>query len=167
MDSIRYSIEPIEEADNASMAAIIRAGLTEFGANRPGFAWQDPEVDQLHQAYAAPGRSYWVARSSVGQVVGGCGIGPLSDLESCCELQKMYVLPEHRGAGLGEALLRHALAFAREHYRWCYLETLASMTDAGRLYRRLGFMALPRPLGNTGHGGCDHWYLIEFQVSPV
>lgn len=161
MDSTPYIIEPIREKDNAAMAEIIRAGLSEFGADRPGFAWQDPELDDLTEAYQADGMAYWVARDKQGRVVGGCGIGPLPGVDNCCELQKMYIRPENRGVGLGEALLRHSIGFAEQHYRWCYLETMAEMASAGRLYRRLGFMALPQPLGATGHGGCDHWYLTD------
>lgn len=163
MDSTPYIIEPIQPADNATMAEIIRSGLTEFGANRPGFAWQDPELDRLSESYAPQGLAYWVARDQHGRLAGGCGIGRLEGVMNCCELQKMYIRPEYRGVGLGEALLLQALDFAEVHYRWCYLETLASMSAAGRLYRRLGFMALPQPLGKTGHGGCDHWYLTDLK----
>ena len=40
----------------------------------------------------------------------------------------------------GERLLRQCLTFARgAGYRTCYLETLAGMEQAQKLYRRLGF----------------------------
>lgn len=163
MDLNSYILEPIRETNDADMAEIIRAGLTEFGANRPGFAWQDPELDHLTEAYSPEGMEYWVARNLNGKLAGGCGIAPLQGVPDSCELQKMYIRPEDRRLGLGEALLRQALVFAEQHYRWCYLETMASMAAAGRLYRRLGFMALPQPLGRTAHHGCDHWYLNDLK----
>lgn len=155
-----YELELIKPADNAAMAIVIRQGLTEFGANRPGFAWQDPELDNLSRAYSSDTTAYWVVRSRDG-VVGGCGIGRLQGLDDCCELQKMYVLAEHRGAGLGARLMDAALEFATRHYRWCYLETLGGMTQAAGLYRRVGFIRLPLPIGQTGHNACDHWYIKE------
>jgi putative acetyltransferase len=41
----------------------------------------------------------------------------------------------------------------------CYLETLTGMDAAMRLYERKGFRRIDAPLGATGHGGCDIWYL--------
>ncbi|MEX2321092.1 MAG: hypothetical protein WD668_07040, partial [Saccharospirillum sp.] len=51
-ESNPYTLELIQPADNAAMAIVIRQGLKEFGANRPGFAWQDPELDDLSRAYS-------------------------------------------------------------------------------------------------------------------
>lgn len=155
-------IGAIEASDNAEMAKIIRSGLTEYGANRPGFAWQDPQVDALSDAYRDSNTAYWVARDQDGMLLGGCGVAPLMGLPSVGELQKMYLLPQARGKGIGRALLEKALNFTRDHYGWCYLETLSTMADAARLYRRAGFVRLPQPLGNSGHGSCDHWYLLTF-----
>jgi putative acetyltransferase len=74
----------------------------------------------------------------------------------------MYFLPEARGKGQGEALLRHCLGVARTlGYRTCYLETLTGMDQAQKLYAKLGFRPLCSPLGRTGHGGCDRWYALE------
>ena len=157
-----YTLEPIQPADNAAMAIVIRQGLTEYGANRPGFAWQDPELDDLSRAYQADRLGYWVVRGRDG-ILGGCGIGRLNGVEGCCELQKMYLLADHRGQGLGLRLMETVLAFASQHYRWCYLETLAGMTQAAGLYRRAGFIRLPQPIGQTGHNACDHWYIKELE----
>lgn len=164
----KYEVKLIKPDDNAAMAMIIRKGLTEFGANRPGFAWQDPELDHLSHAYSEGNTAYWVVRNQE-SVVGGCGIGHLEGqgLEACCELQKMYVLSEHRGSRLGARLMEAALAFASRHYQWCYLETLGGMTQAAALYRRSGFIRLPQPIGQTGHNSCDHWYIKELNNNKI
>lgn len=164
--TVKYELELIKPADNTAMAIVIRQGLTEFGANRPGFAWQDPELDDLSRAYSGVTTAYWVVKGRDG-VVGGCGIGRLQGLNDCCELQKMYVLSEHRGARLGARLMEKALEFANRHYRWCYLETLAGMTQAAGLYRRAGFIRLPQPIGQTGHNACDHWYIKELNDNKI
>jgi putative acetyltransferase len=157
-------LRPIEPRDDAAVARIIRTVMPEFGAGGPGFAIHDPEVGAMSAAYAAPGHAYYVIERA-GEVLGGGGIAPLTGgPEGVCELRKMYFLPALRGLGMGERLLRHCLAFAREAgYRTCYLETLEGMQSAQRLYQRLGFAPLCAPMGATGHHGCDRWYALELQ----
>ena len=55
-----FLIRPIEPRDEAAVAAIIRAVMPEFGADGPGFAIHDPEVDGMHAAYAQPRSAYFV-----------------------------------------------------------------------------------------------------------
>ncbi len=157
-------LRPITHADNENMERIIRTVLTEFGANRPGFAWQDPELSDLTSAYDRPGMAYWVVEVQ-GRLVGGCGIGQLTStsLSAVCELQKMYVSGDARGLGVGQQLIKTALAFAKSHYGWCYLETLHTMSQAERLYRSSGFIQLPAPLLQTAHNACDRWFLKELR----
>ncbi|MCX6549083.1 MAG: GNAT family N-acetyltransferase [Holophagaceae bacterium] len=157
------TLRPIRPEDDAAMASVIRAVMPEFGADGPGFAIHDPEVDHMSAAYSGPGAAYFVVVDSTGQVVGGAGVAPLEGGEpGVCELRKMYFLPEARGQGMGDALLRHCLAEARDRgHRTCYLETLSGMDRAIGLYRKLGFQALCAPLGRTGHGGCDQWFALE------
>ncbi|PTL75614.1 GNAT family N-acetyltransferase [Vitiosangium sp. GDMCC 1.1324] len=165
--STELKLRPIEPRDDAAVAAIIRQVMPEFGADGPGFALHDAEVDGMSAAYARPGRAYWVVEDESGRVLGGGGIAPLDGNEpGVCELRKMYFLPDARGRGVGERLLRQSLTFAREAgYRTCYLETLAGMAQAQKLYRRLGFQPLPRPMGATGHFGCDCWYALDLRAS--
>jgi len=42
-----FFIRPIEARDNAAMARIIRAVMPEFGADGPGVANHDAEVDTM------------------------------------------------------------------------------------------------------------------------
>jgi GNAT superfamily N-acetyltransferase len=56
------------------------------------------------------------------------------------ELAKMAVHPSHRGRGLGEALGQAVIDFVRaEGASLLYLETNSSLSNAIRLYERLGF----------------------------
>lgn len=157
-----FSIRPIAPADDDAVAGIIRTVMPEFGAGGPGFAIHDAEVDGMAEAYARPGRIYFVVERD-GRVLGGGGIAPLDGGEAdVCELRKMYFLPELRGLGAGKALIRRCLDAARTlGYRRCYLETLTGMDAAQALYAREGFQRICAPLGATGHGGCDRWYLRE------
>lgn len=166
MTELRLELRPIEPADDAAMAAVIRTVMPSFGAVGPGFAINDPEVDFMSRAYSRPGAAFFVieALSPDGKrrVVGGGGVAPLDGAaaeERTCELRKMYFLPEARGRGMGARLLAHCLAAAqRLGYRRCYLETLDTMQQAIRLYDRFGFQPLTGALGATGHHGCNRFY---------
>ena len=157
-----YLIRPIEPRDEAAVAAIIRAVMPEFGAVGDGFAINDPEVDWMHRAYSAPRSAYFVVESD-GVVVGGGGVAPLSGGDGdTCELRKMYFLPQARGLGAGAAMMARCLDAARAFgFRRCYLETLCGMDAAKKLYLRSGFTPLDAPLGDTGHGGCNAFYVLD------
>ena len=69
--------------------------MPEFGADGPGFAIHDAEVDAMYEAYARPRSAYFVVERG-GKVIGGGGIAPLENGEAdVCELRKMYFLPRH------------------------------------------------------------------------
>lgn len=156
------SIRPISPADDAAMAAIIRAVMPEFGAGGEGFAINDPEVDWMSRAYSEPRHAYFVLERE-GRVLGGAGIAPLAGGDrDVCELRKMYFLPEARGTGAGAAMMARCLDAARDAgFARCYLETLCGMDAAMRLYERSGFRRIAGPMGATGHGGCDTFYSRE------
>ncbi len=156
-------IRPIRPADDAAIAAVIRTVMPEFGASGCGFAINDPEVDWMSRAYAAPRCVYFVVEDEAGRVLGGGGVAPLEGGDAdTCELRKMYFLPEARGRGVGAAMMRRCLDAARGFgFRRCYLETLTGMDAAMRLYERSGFRRIDAPMGATGHGGCNTFYLLD------
>jgi len=155
-------IRRIEPNYDPAIASVIRKVMTEFGAVGEGYSILDPEVDGMTAAYAGPEAAYFVALLD-GVVFGGAGIGPLAEGPTgVCELKKMYLLREARGYGLGRRLMDHCLTAARAAgYERCYLETLEHMVDARRLYELNGFSPLDAPVGNTGHCGCNGWYIKD------
>ncbi|MDG6347581.1 GNAT family N-acetyltransferase [Luteimonas sp. 8-5] len=161
MHAASWNIRPIEAGDDAAMASIIRTVMPEFGACGSGFAINDPEVDWMSRAYAQPRSAYFVLERG-GVVVGGGGMAPLEGGDAdTCELRKMYFLAEARGLGAGSAMMARCLEAARAAgFRRCYLETLAGMDAAMKLYERSGFRRIPGPMGATGHGGCNTFYLL-------
>ncbi len=162
------STRPIRTEDDPAVAAVIRAVMPEFGADGPGFAIHDPEVDHMSQAYARVGCCYEVVVDAAGRVVGGGGIAPLEGgPEGVCELKKMYFLKEARGCGMGVALIRQLLDRAKAlGYATCYLETLTGMDAAQAVYRKVGFQMLCAPMGSTGHHGCDRWFSLDLTTWP-
>ncbi len=117
----------------------------------------------MFQTYSLPKSTYFVVTKNE-RVVGGGGFAPLIGGEPhTCELRKMYFLPETRGQGLGQQILEHCLKAAKASgFTECYLETLAGMEQAQKLYQKNGFEILDAPMGATGHFSCNRWYLKKF-----
>lgn len=157
-----FFIRPIEPRDNATVAAIIRTVMPEFGADGPGFAIHDSEVDDMRASYARPRSIYFVVERD-GTVIGGGGVAPLEGGASdVCELRKMYFLPEARGIGAGASMMQRCLDAARNFgFKRCYLETLTGMDAAQALYRKHGFTPLDAPMGGTGHFSCDRFFIRD------
>src|ERR1700744_394271 len=104
-----FLIPPPEPHDNAAVAAIIRTVMPEFGADGPGFAIHDAEVDAMHASYARARSAYFVVERD-GRVIGGGGVAPLEGGDAdVCELRKMYFLPAARGIGAGSEMMRRCL----------------------------------------------------------
>jgi len=153
-------IRSIEARDDARIAEIIRAVMPEFGADGPGFAIHDAEVDTMSAAYSRPRAAYFVIEAD-GAVLGGAGVAPLDGGDAdVCELRKMYFLPALRGRGAGQAAMDRCLEAARAlGFRRCYIETLTGMDAAQKLYLANGFERISCAMGGTGHHGCDRYYI--------
>lgn len=149
-------IREIAPQDNVQIAKVIRSVFEELDAPKVGTAYADPDLDSLFEVYDQEGAVYFVVEEN-GKIFGGCGIAPLQDeSQSVCELQKMYFAPEIRGSGLAEIIIKKCLAFAEENqYTLCYIETLSFMQAAQKLYKRMGFEQIEKPMGNTGHYSCE------------
>ncbi|OPJ62655.1 GNAT family N-acetyltransferase [Clostridium chromiireducens] len=151
-------IREIEEKDNKEVETLIRTCLIEFGANKPGCAWSDPNLGCFYQVYQDQKSKYWVVEKD-NKIIGGCGIGPLENTKNICELQKMYALKEARGTGIAKELLKISLDFAKKYYDKCYLETFNNMVAANKFYQKNGFVQLDKPILETEHYACDVWYV--------
>lgn len=159
---VKFEIRVIQKEDNPHIAHVIRAVMPEFGAKGPGFAINDPEVQFMYESYQSSNSCYFVLIYEE-RVVGGGGIAPLQGGNPhTCELRKLYFLSEVRGFGYGRKMLEHCLKIAQQiGYQQCYLETLENMHQAKSLYEKNGFRKLCAPMGNTGHFGCNSWYVKD------
>jgi putative acetyltransferase len=158
----KLRIRPIQRRDDPGVARLIRTVMPEFGADGPGFAIHDAEVDYMSRSYSQPRCVYFVVTDG-DEVMGGGGVAPLEGTDgSVCELRKMYFLPPVRGLGLGQQVMNRCLEAARAMgFKRCYLETLKAMKQARVLYERNGFQPLKGPLGSTGHFSVDRYYALE------
>ncbi|SDI20656.1 GNAT family N-acetyltransferase [Winogradskyella thalassocola] len=155
-------IREIEAKDNPKIAKAIRSVLIEMGVPKVGTAYEDVALDCMTETYSPSQKAYFVVENG-NDIIGGAGISPLDNYEgSVCELQKMYFMPEARGKGLGSEMMKKCLDFAKQAgFTQCYLETLPYMEDARKLYRKVGFKSLEKPMGNTGHYSCTVWMLKD------
>ncbi|WP_378172909.1 GNAT family N-acetyltransferase [Aquimarina sp. SS2-1] len=155
-------IRSVAPEDNKALAKVIRDVLIEMGVPKVGTAYEDEALDMMYETYDAPRKIYYVVEDN-GKIIGGAGIAQLEkESADICELQKMYFLPEARGKGLGSQMMSKCLDFAREQgFSKCYLETMPYMKDARKLYYKVGFTSLDKPMGDTGHYSCQAWMIKE------
>ena len=149
-------IRPITPSDNRPIAEIVLSVMADYEVDPETTIAGDPTLHHMYENYQEDRAAYFIAVWD-DRVVGGCGIRQLQGTdENICELQRMFLLPEVRGKGIGKALMekciRQAEAFG---YRQMYIETLSDMLPARQLYKKYGFAEVERRLGDTGHGGCD------------
>ncbi len=155
-------IREIDKNDNEQIAKVIRSVLIDLGVPKVGTAYADTSLDSMFENYNAPKSTYFVVDNN-GIIIGGAGIAQLDNFTgNVCELQKMYFLPEARGKGFGAAMMAKCLSKAKEFgFEKCYLETMPYMTEAKKLYAKVGFESLDKPMGDTGHYSCNVWMIKD------
>jgi putative acetyltransferase len=162
------SIRPIEPADVPALLDIIANARREYGIAERGVELLEPADRALFANYQRQRSLYFVALLN-GEIVGGAGVAPLPGADPLtCELQRMYLRPDARGRGIGDALLDRCLAAAKQFlYVRCYLETIAQMQAALEFYGRHGFRDLQAPFGRSGHGHNDRWMMRQLRASAA
>jgi putative acetyltransferase len=96
------------------------------------------ELRTLPGKYSPPEGRLLLARID-GQAAGTAAFRPLS--ENACEAKRLYVCSAWRRRGVAGSLLARLIEEARRSgYRDMYGDTLATMTSALDLYRRMGFV---------------------------
>ena len=157
-------IRSVNQSDNKYLAVILREVLVEMEIPQKGSAYEDPELDNMYEAYQFSRSEYFVVEEDK-KILGGAGISPLKDADiNICELQKMYFHKTLRGRGIGQKMIEICLDFALESgYEKCYIETMPNMVDAQKLYLKTGFQYINSPLGNTGHNACPVWMIKKIK----
>lgn len=122
-----------------------------------GFQNFAAELENLPGAYAAPTGCLLLAIHE-GQPVGCVGLRPLGT--GICEMKRLYVRPQFRGLGAGQALARAIVQQARTlGYKRMRLDTLVSLDKAQALYENLGFVDIA-PYGTNPLEGVRYMELV-------
>jgi GNAT superfamily N-acetyltransferase len=94
--------------------------------------------------YFRSGAGFWLA--AAGEKMAGCiALRALSTRPASGEIKRLYVKPEFRGSGVGEALLAALEQYAETSgYAWLYLDSKDDLKAALRFYARQGYEACER-----------------------
>jgi GNAT superfamily N-acetyltransferase len=137
-------------ATTPALIVAARTLIEEYALEWPGGELESPEFEaeltDLPGVYGPPGGTLLLAFHE-DEPVGCIGLRPVS--ETTCEAKRLYVVPEHRGRGVGRELLAMAIGRAREGGFTCIrLDTDPSMVAARTLYECFGF----RSVGSAQEG---------------
>jgi GNAT superfamily N-acetyltransferase len=138
-------VRPAAEADLGRIVELLVLGAaTGAGPQVEDAADLAPYSAALREIGDGGGGAVLVADLG-GEVVGVCQLIVFRHLQSnggrCAEIESVHVHPDHRGTGIGGALLGDAVGRARA--LGCYrvqLTSNAARQDAHRFYERLGFI---------------------------
>lgn len=139
MEGAALRIERVTNLPAAELAGLVAASEAE------GFGF----LRRLREEWAAarerfdrPGEAFFTARIQ-GRLVGVCGLSrdPYTGQADVGRVRRLYVLPAHRGHGVGRKLVEAVLEAARPHFRLLSLRT--DNPGAARFYERLGFDPYP------------------------
>jgi putative acetyltransferase len=155
-----FILRKVVKGDNIALAHMIRNVFDEHRAPTEGTVYTDPTTDDLFGLFKKASSHLWVALID-DQIVGCCGIFPTLGLpDNCIELVKFYITKNARGLGIGKALMQECTEMAiASGYTHMYIESLPVFSKAVRIYEKQGFYALDKPMGQTGHSGCNIWML--------
>jgi GNAT superfamily N-acetyltransferase len=130
--------------DVAAIVGLIRE-LAEF-EHLEHLMQATPEMLAPHLFGPRPAAECWVAEDGAEVVAFALTFTNFSTFlgKPGLYLEDLYVKPAHRGAGIGQALLRHLAATAVERgygrFEWCVLDW---NENAIRLYEKMGATLLP------------------------
>lgn len=159
---MKFRIREATGDDSPQAAEVVRTVFEEYG-----FTWDGEDYARdlyhLQEHYLDRGHGFWVAEVTEchgehpkGQIVGTCGLDLFEKLPgepgttvehhgfvraagADCQLERLYVLPTIRRAGLGGALLDVAVERARaEGRKWMEIWSDKKLTLAHRLYEKRG-----------------------------
>jgi ribosomal protein S18 acetylase RimI-like enzyme len=120
-----------------SIKSLFKAYLLELNEDLC-FQSFDSEIDNPLYKYSAPTGALFIATYNATPV--GCiALQPLQEAQTC-EMKRLYVDPEYRKFGIGDALVKALLQEAQSlGYAIMKLDTLERLQAAIKLYQKFGF----------------------------
>ncbi|MBR3663633.1 MAG: GNAT family N-acetyltransferase [Desulfovibrio sp.] len=153
----------ILQKDDAKLASIIRKNLEKYNLDVPGTAYYDSQLDSLSSYYLEDKakRLYIVAADDDNNAVGGVGLSECSLFKQCAEIEKLYLCDAVKRNGYGKLLIKEIEERAiLMGYKSLYLETHSRLVEALKLYNRVGFKEIDKPL-LVKHTTMDRFYFKQ------
>ncbi len=159
MLAVEWRIRPGRKEDSQAAAGVVRTVFAEYG-----FTWDEHGYHADLADVEAGFDAFWVAEEVGGRVVGCAGLrrreAGLGGAEG--SLERLYVLAEARGTGLGSALLAAVVEGARAR-GWERLEIWSDklFEDAHRLYGRRGAVVVAERVNDDPDESAEWGLVLE------
>lgn len=161
---------PEDHAAIAQLCRAYRADLLARNADLPDIvetyyaeAAFEQTLANLPRLHARPDGVLLAA--TLGADVVGCAMTTRRS-DTVCEIKRVFVSAEARGAGLARKLCQTAMQISREDgYATMVLDTMSTLTEAIALYERLGFTKAA-PFYEPDPLYADRIRFYEIQLSP-
>ncbi len=141
--------------DCVRVQALVFGVLREYGL-APDPEGTDRDIADIEANYIRRGGIFEILEDERGNLLGTCGLYPLS--AETVELRKMYFAKELRGRGMGKQTLQRMIEKAREtSFKKIYLETASVLKEAVHLYEKFGFT----PTEEKHTPRCDAAYSLD------
>jgi putative acetyltransferase len=156
-----YCIQNWQPCQRKAAANVIKTVLAEY--NLP---WQPTEADidvlEVEKFYLQVGGEFWVVEDlSSGEIIATGAYYPISRGENAVEIRKMYILPAHRGKGLGKYLLAELeKSITAKGYKQIWIETASILKEAVILYEKYGY----QPAQGVETKRCDRVYVKRIDL---
>lgn len=148
---------------NLALADLIRTNLKKYHLDIPGTVYFDDNLNHLSDFYLADParRHYIVLLDDFDRLIGGVGLAEFEFFDDCCELQKLYLADEAKGAGLSYKLISLIEDKAKElGYKRMYLETHDNLAAAIHVYEKCGFKEIEK-LEGVVHATMNRFFAKE------
>ena len=142
---LTIDVAPTAEADHGELLALFRA-IVAAGEGYPQAPDQPVTADAFDAYWLAPATVTVVARTEDGGLAGAYTMKPNGPGRAAHVANAGYLVDVAlRGAGIGEALVRHSFDEARAHgFDAMQFNLVFETNPARRLYERLGFTDVGR-----------------------
>ena len=144
MKEHHINIQQYSPAYKDQVRTVIGTTLADISVlDREDLPIDDPDLEKIDEIYSGKGR-FWVALED-DRVVGTVAIRDLGD--NVATLNRMFVLVDQHGSGVGQRLFDEAMGFAQEQgFTKVVLNTHELMGRAHHFYEKNGFVRI----GKTG-----------------
>ena len=166
-------IRQIQSKDDEFLFNLIRRCLEDADLNIPGTAYFDESIKKMSEFYLNKiGRNYFVVTDEDDNALGGCGFAEFGTYNktltekgndiSVAELQKLYISKEARQKVYSYQLVELVEAESKKAgYNKIYLETHHNLQVAMKLYQKLNYTLLEKPLAGSEHSTMDYFFIKD------